>query len=730
MGIRIYQAAVFLSAFLLFLVQPMASKMLLPSFGGSYLVWGGCMAFFQAVLLLGYLYAHVVPRRLGTARYARRHWLLLLAAFAAFPFRTGILERFAPGGHPALDVVLLLSLLVGLPFLALSTMSVMLQKWLSASRLPERENPYVLYSPSNLGSMSALLCYPTVIEPFLDLRQQAHLWWAGFALLFLLQFACRPMENDGGPAADPPPGPPPPRGEMFRWFLLSAAGAASLLAVTNVITFDVASAPFLWILPLSAYLLSFVLVFKRRPWFPKWMGDGFNWFVALGALLSILPSWRMTVPVPAALALHTIILFGICMNCHGLLAGRKPSDPGRMTLFYLILALGGFCGSAAVSWVVPLASGSLVEYPLALMLALAAAGAGAAESRKGGLGAAAIGAAVLVAAPIAVPAFLGIRLRLELPVVMAASLLPVLLVIRFFKDRPLHLAALFAVLLPASLYTETVLFGTENVSRRRNFYGIYKVYDRGGVRNLKHGSTLHGREYLDPARAGIPLSYYHPSGPAGELLSSGLVPLRRAGMIGLGTGAMAMYFRDGQELTVFELDPDNLAIAGNRFRYLELARANGAKVRTVFGDGRLSLGKEPDRRFDLLIVDAFSSGAIPMHLLTREAFSGYMRVLGPDGLLLIHLSNRTLDLEPLVFSVARSLGLPAVFKSGGNADNEADESDWMVVTRNRDIAEMLGKRLRWRGVRPGAEPLPEPWTDRYGNLLAPMLRKQFLSGTR
>lgn len=703
----------------------MASKALLPAFGGSYLVWGACMVFFQGMLLAGYLYAHLMQSRIGAARYSRWHWLLLLAGFTAFPFSFGRLDRIVPGAHPALDVVFELALLMGPPFLAVSTMGLVLQRWLSISRLPERENAYALYSPSNLGSMLGLLSYPTVIEPLLNLKQQAILWWTGFGILFFVHFLCLPGRKGGDAPPEAAPVDAPPRQEMLRWFLLSAAGTAMLLAVTNVLTLDIASVPFLWVLPLGAYLLTFVLVFKRRMWFPDWIGKGFNWSVIVAVLLFCMAGMRLDIPAPAALAVHLLILFCVCINCHGMLVNRKPRDPAHMTLFYTILSLGGFCGSLFVSWIVPPLSSSPVEYLLALMLALAALGLCGPAPRKGELKALAIGAAILATSLIAGPAVAANRFQAGTQWIMAVALLPVILVVRFFKDRPLHLVALLGLVLVASAGMETRMFGTANVLRLRNFYGIYKVYDHEGIRYLKHGTTLHGREHLDREKGGIPLSYHHPTAPAGELLRSGLIDPGRAGMIGLGTGAMAMYFRKGSELTIYELDPDNVPIANEHFRYLRLAKANGVELRFVIGDGRLSLRKEPDRRFDLLLIDAFSSGAIPVHLLTKEAVSEYLRVLKPDGLLLLHVSNRIVDLKPVVYAVARSLGMQAAAKSNeGAVDPDADMSEWMVVCKNREVARVLEERMGWSGFPADGGSPAEVWTDRRSNLFSRMFRKR------
>jgi len=762
-----YYAAVFLSAFLLFQVQPMISKALLPLFGGSYLVWGACMVFFQAALLLGYVYAHAMQRRLGVARYARLHWLLLALPFLCFPFRFDALGvSGTPSGPLAFAVVRLLVAAVGLPFFTLSTTSLLLQRWLARSGLPQARNPYVLYSASNLGSMLALISYPVLVEPLLDLNTQGYVWWGCYLLMAFLHIFCFPRElsqsrRGHGEHRDESPRSPrlserPSPHSTFNirhsafatWFLLSAAACALLLGVTNVITFDVASVPFLWVLPLSVYLLSFVLAFKRRTWFPAWAAKILGWAVMLGMLLHLTAQLRLSPPAWAAVLLHVGVLFVVCLNCIARLVGLRPGDDEHLTTFYIAVAAGGLAGSLLVSWIMPVVSTSLMEYPLALVLACTAVAMGAHRADREGRARRLAeprgcdDAGVATARPAAPP-----YLAVLWPLVAAASLTLVpWCVVRFsggetdpnllllFIGVPLALALRGAsrthwrtalALLAATVamnWTGQIATGVTSAARLRNFYGVYRVFDKDGVRYLQHGTTQHGRQYLDGVKREVPLAYFHPSTPAAGVLSSPDLEFARIGMVGLGTGALATYAGDGQEFVIYELDPDNLDVAREHFSYLDIAERRGASLRFVFGDGRVALQSEPKERFDLFIIDAFNSGSIPVHLLTVDALREYLRVLGPEGLLLMHISNRALDLEPVVVSNARELGVAVCSKSNeDNVDPDAEATHWMALSASADVIGRLADRHAWNMPDPGAR-LPRPWTDRYSNVLGAMMR--------
>ncbi|MDD4869939.1 MAG: hypothetical protein PHR77_05205 [Kiritimatiellae bacterium] len=733
--IWIYQTTVFLSAFLFFQIQPMTSKALLPLFGGSYLVWGVCMVFYQAVLLLGYLYAHSVHRRFGVVLYSKIHWILLLLPILVVSRQFIMPETGMGQMHLAVSIVVTLTLTVGLPVFVLSTTSLMLQKSLLSSDLPERMNPYVLYSGSNLGSMLGLLTYPALVEPFLNLDSQWHLWLAGYLCVVCLHAFCMPTRKEENLPAAQAGGSVRP-GLLVCWFILSAAGTALLLAVTNVITLDLASIPFLWILPLAIYLLAYVVTFKEKPWYPAWWPKIMYWAVVLGILLYLMIQIRLTLPILVSLGLYMFILFAVCLTCSGELVRSKPADTNRnLTTFYLTIAAGGLAGSLFIGWVIPLVSRSLVEFPLALVLAVVSFAlcfkehepATGPDGRSGWirtLTSLAICSLIIVLASTLLPALIvpaGTTAGKE-PLLMVIMAVPVILAVLWAAGKPWQFVVLLIVASISLGFTEDVISRGSRIGRFRNFYGIYKVYDSGNLRYLQHGTTLHGRQYISGPKVGVPLSYHHPSGPAGAMLVSTNFSFHHVGMIGLGTGALSAYFGNGQTFTIFELDPDNVPIAERDFVYLKTARNRGAKVRFMTGDGRISLRKLKESDLDLLLIDAFNSGSIPVHLLTVEALQEYFRVLGDDGLLLMHVSNRFIDLPPVICSNAKMLGLNFCEKSNaGLVDPDADTTQWVALSRNPSKIDMLIVRMGWSDTRKEAGNLPKPWTDRYSNVLGSLM---------
>jgi len=746
-----FQAAVFLSAFLLFQVQPMLSKALLPGFGGSYLVWGAAMVFFQGMLLAGYAFSHAMQHRLGVRRYALLHLVLLLLPLVFFPFDFDRLATAGGAGAPAPRVLLILLLTAGAPFFMLSTVSLVLQRWLAASTLPARHNPYVLYAVSNAGSVLALLTYPVLVEPLVDLPRQGMVWWIGYAMLWLLHAGALAVAHrrSAGPTDDASecgvatgagmatvvvtPGEAAAASEaatggVARWMLLSAAGCATLLAVTNVLTFDVAAVPFLWVLPLALYLTAFIVTFKARMWFPRAASAAFYWVVPCGVLLHLTGLLRMTLSPAVMLSAHLCILFVVCWNCAAGLVASRPAEEARLTAFYLALAAGGLAGSLVVSWVVPLLSSTLVEYPLALALACGAVGlVGGLPARPprraviAGVAATAGVALVLLVLPRLVAAI--VRVETLLPTALTVALgLPLVLLLRSARARPLRLALLTTVFCVAGIWSDQPGVRVHTVLRLRNYYGIYRVYDRDGIRHLQHGTTQHGRQHLDPERAGVPLGYYHPSTPIAEALAHPPLAKQRIAMVGLGAGALAAYLGEGQHMTIYEIDPDNRAIAEAYFDYLAQGRRQGAAIDFVTGDGRVRLREQPAESYDLLILDAFSSGSIPVHLLTVEAFAEYLRVLRPGGAVLLHVSNQVLDLLPVVYSNAAALDVRVCEISNAVRPHpEAERTDWAALTHSEATYKVLRQELGWWRRRPPSAGWPRPWTDRYSNLFGAML---------
>ncbi len=727
--------ATFLGAFLLFQLELMVAKSLLPAFGGSYLVWGACMVFFQGMLLAGYAWAHYSQKWLGVRLYSRLHWLLLLAAVFVLPLKLGGFDVDANSNLVG-QVVRILLLVIGLPFFVLSATSVLMQKWLASSELAEGCNPYMLYGASNLGSILALISYPLLVEPFLPLAMQTQLWWCAFIGLVLLHFFCMPRKaalTKQAPQTTDVGTKSSTRG-LLACFLLSASGCAALLATTNVMTFDMAAVPLLWVLPLIVYLLTFVLVFKRKPWLPAWTKRAYVFSILAGITLYLILLFRLQLPIWCSILFYLGVLFIICLTCHIRLYELRPNNNHELTRFYLVISAGGFVGGSIVSWLIPQISSSLIEYPgMFCLSAFALALTDRSVIRRGSpaeeaenplkVPALLCGIGIILIATLLLPWLLGTRINIMpervLYLIVAA---PVALALLRFSRSHIQLAALLLTFSLASQWTEGLAVGAQNITRLRNYYGIYRIYDKDNQRYLQHGTTLHGRQYLDPQKKSIPLSYFHPDAPAGALLSSGH-PFERIGMVGLGSGALVAYAGEGQEVVIYELDPDNIPIALEHFSYIAQAQEAGAEVNFVIGDGRISLRKEGANSFDLLILDAFASGSVPVHLLTLEAFDDYMRVLKRDGILLLHVSNEMLYLESVVRSAANSINAFACSKSFSHVDNpDADDTVWMVVSRDRNKIDFLLNELGWIKEHAGGS-LATPWTDQYSNLLS-VLRKR------
>jgi len=719
-----YYATVFLGSFLLFIVQPMLTKALLPGFGGSYLVWGASMVFYQGILLAGYIFSHLIQRKMGVARYARWHWILLIAPFLLCPFNFDKLGVNLSDLPLALGVFVILFMAVSLPFFTLSMTSLLLQRWISIKK--KDVNPYVLYSASNLGSILALVLYPSVIEPLSSLRQQGVFWWLAYGVLVILHLLCMPRKKQQEIVEDQEEGRivPVPVMDKVKWLLLSMSACAMLLAVTNVITLDVASIPFLWVLPLMVYLMAFVLTFKHVIWYPRWMSRGLYWVVVIGVAMHLMSQLRLSPPVAVSIVLHLIVLFVVSINCCGLLVKTRPDDSRELTSFYVIIAVGGLLGSLVVSWVVPLISSSLVEYLLALGLAFVSVGVvklstgGDLDGIKSGWWAVFAEVVAVVLAVTALPAMLGYWLPAKL--MMPLLVLPIALLFRYRAGNAWHTALMLVALMFASPWTEQLSVNAKGVTRLRNYYGIYKIYDLDGIRYLQHGTTQHGRQYIAGPKRNVPLAYFHPTTPAAGVLKSDAFMMKDIGMIGLGTGALAAYAGEGQSFTIYEIDPDNKAIAEEKFSYINYARKKGAAIDYVFGDGRVLLRDRESESLDLFILDAFSSGAIPVHLLTTQAFEEYMRVLRSDGILLLHVSNKMLDLLPVIYSNAKVLGIMACEQSNeGSCDPDAEDTYWAALTRDSSQFNKLTGALGW-WMRPTSS-LPAPWTDQYSNVLGAMV---------
>jgi hypothetical protein len=670
-----------LSAFLLFLVQPIIAKQILPWFGGTSAVWTTCMVFFQVVLLGGYAYAHALSSRASPRNQARVHIALLAASLAFLPILAR--EGFKPVGDEdaALSILWLLAATIGLPYFLLSSTGPLLQRWI-AHRFPEK-TVYRLFALSNFGSLLGLLAFPFLIEPFAPTATQAYAWSAAYALFalacavtawqaqrVLTARAGEPAAAAGAVAALDAQAAAPGLRDYALWLALAALGSVLLLSTTSHITQNIASVPFLWVLPLTLYLLTFVLAFEGRGgrgWYER------RWWLLPTLLLVVAMSWALSasrgvLDIGVAVPLYCAGLFFACMFCHGELAHAKPA-PRYLTHFYLTLSAGGALGGLAVGLLAPRVFPAYFELPLALFALAAIASWLVVDNRT------LIGPALIASAATAYSGW---------------------------------------------QYVDFVQQGT--IVMQRSFHGTLRVRETGSeeqqVRRLLHGVIMHGEQFTVASDRLEPGTYYARSSGIGLAIAArqaaGPVAM---GFVGLGVGTLSAYGRAGDLLRFYELDPQVIDVAQRHFTYLGASRA---AIEFVIGDARLSLERELSRGgprgYDVLAIDAFSSDSIPVHLITREAIELYARHLAPDGIIAVHISNRFLDLKPVLANIARATGLAAQLVSDSPQDDRtASSTDWVLLAR--DPAVLGDPQIASR-----AEPLdPVPgfslWTDQFNNLL-------------
>ncbi|AKQ64853.1 hypothetical protein A176_001765 [Myxococcus hansupus] len=670
---------VFLGSFLLFQVELILARRLLPSYGSSAAIWTTCLVFYQAVLVLGYFYSSRVTLAVQQGNYRWAHLLFVLLAVVVFPFR---LHHFDL--PPVAAILLTLTVSLGWPFLALSTTSVVAQGWFTRTEHPSRADPFFLYGTSNAGALLALLSFPFLVEPALDLEVQLLVWYVGYGCFVLLAGLCilsvRTGTHTASTKESPPnaePGPQVPRSSRITWMLLSASANALLLAVTNVLTLD-ASIPLLWILPLSLYLLTLIICFSKRPPTPTGLNRLAIGSLAIALIAAVFALARAQTSIPS-LVLHSTVLWVGCLLMHGNLVWCRPSDPRLLGSFYLHVSLGGLAGTLLLALVVPLTLGSLalpyLDHGLAGILLL------------GGL-----------AARDVMRQAQGVPRPKLAPYVSGG-------------------AALFII---AILVLSGWMLARGRIEGSRTFYGHYTVKDTETLRLFQHGSTVHGVESLHPDERGEPLSYYHRGSPVGRVLAAGRVGREQVAVVGLGIGSLAAYGRRGESWDFYELDPEVERLARQHFSLLNTSQAH---IRVLTGDARLRIEEAEDRRYDIIVLDAFSSDFVPTHLLTREALDLYLRKLKPDGLLLFHVSSRLFDLIPVLTRLSSELRVQGFVSQ--NETLTTDElatgrspSVWFAMSPGSTAISILEQELRFQAVNSSPEILKRrAWTDNYVNLL-------------
>ncbi len=710
-------SAVFLAAFLLFQIELILSKQLLFAFGGSYTVWGAALVFFQAALLAGYLFSHAAVRIFGVIKYRFIHLCLLGITLFSLPGNSlPVIPAFS--SFPlVVTIFMLLVRIIGPAFFVLSTTSVIFQVWVNASESADKLSPYRLYAVSNLGSFAGLVSYPFFFEAFITMKDQVWLWKTGYLVLCfcnLVVFALLRMKPRE--AKTEPPAPAVPARDKLQWFLLSASGVIMFLSVTNIITVEIAPIPLLWIIPLCLYLISFVLVFKRRPWCPSWICGKFHVIAALSVFV-FLVSIQRTVPVVLVVFAHWFLLFQVCMFCQRELYARAPADTRNITVFYVLISAGGFAGGMLVSWIIPLISSLLVEYFTGLFLIALALSL---DEKKPGFSRhdflPVVSFPVLIVVwPVFFPAynFFGMAL-------LIAAL------IFIFARLKRHFPAFALCLLAAILFMpflDIMWTSTYYRYRHRNYYGLYKIFQKNGIRILSNNNTQHGAQFLAREKQAEPILYYHALTPVGKIMSSALFNFDHTGIVGLGAGALASYGKNEQSIDFFELDPDVRRIAREYFTFLD---NSSARIQCIIGDARLSLAGVPDRTYDLLVIDAFSGDAVPVHLLTVEAIREYFRCLKDEGILLFHITNRYLDLSPVLFANAGNLGVFSCISSNPR-EGLAYATTWFAMTRSRDNFLKLSSQLGWAGNSAAGKPRGvRPWVDDYSHVLGTLKIENFL----
>ncbi|MBM3832062.1 MAG: spermidine synthase [Verrucomicrobia bacterium] len=756
----LFATTLLLGAALLFWVQPMIAKALLPLMGGAPAVWNVCLVFFQAMLLAGYAYAHFVATKLKLGQQAVLHLVLLLLPILFLPIT--IAEQGAQAdsaqSSPAFWLLGVLFMTVGLPFFVVATTSPLLQRWFSMTGHAAAADPYFLYSASNIGSLAALLGYPALVEPNLRLSRQSSVWAAGYAILALLIALCavstwrrsRRIVAKNQDSAGDAKGTVTVK-QRLRWLVFAFVPSSLMLGVTTYLTTDIASIPLLWVIPLGLYLLSFILVFARKPPLPRsWMIRALP--IAAVALLFVILSNAVD-PAWLLLCMHLVFFFIACMVSHGRLAADRPQLSG-LTEFYFWMGLGGVLGGAFNALLAPILFNGVVEYPLAIVLACLARplppdkrqsrrhtetqvpGPNRPSSKVPAKG------RQDVAVSLPVPqrfrwVDLGLALALGVFTVAAAAVVTIVgmepgllsntlifalpvFVCYTFINRPVRFGlAVAALLLSGNLYLE--MHG-RTIYADRNFFGISRVTldETGAFHRLVHGNTTHGRQFIDPARQCEPLAYYHPNGPLGKIMSGFKATngTPRIGVIGLGAGAMICYAATNQAWTFYEIDPLVIRVAQDNRLFTYLDRCAKVKPRIILGDARLRLREAPGQHYSLLVLDAFSSDSIPVHLLTEQAFNLYLAKLADGGMLAMHISNRYLDLAPVIGNLAKNAGLIALVWDDLTEDkpNGKEPSQWVVLARQAKDLGPLAHDPRWQhNVSPAKAAV---WTDDFSNILS------------
>ncbi len=724
----LFAGTLFVSASLMFVLQPLFGKILLPLLGGSPAVWNTCMVFYQTILFLGYLYAHTLSTRFSQHRQIQIHTVVILISFLALPL--ALPENTAPPteSNPTFWLLWTLLLAIGLPFFVVSTTAPLIQKWFANVGHQTSDDPYFLYAASNTGSLIALLSYPFLLEPSIGVTNQKTYWGIGYGILCLLIAGCaailwKSKKNQAITQKETSEVSTLSLFTKLHWLVLAFVPSSLLLGLTNFISTDIASVPLLWIIPLTVYLLSFVIVFS------KW-NDKIHPIIVKLQPLFLLPFIAYAfinpadLPYWAYLILHLIAFFFAVMVCHGELAKNRPNTK-HLTTFYLIMSFGGMLGGMFNTFVAPFIFNGIYEYPIMIVAALLLRPWPISSVKNSLMLQIAIPALLVI---FGLVLYANIEDLLQYFDLIVISLIALTLVSFFLRAKPVA----FALTTGAIIFLSLGLHGlsSHTLYQKRTFFGVLAVRESvltseqnqpETYHELFHGTTKHGAQRLPEALATIPLTYYSRPGPMGQLFKEYDDSNQdwTIGIVGLGAGALACYAKPSQHWTLYEIDPLVVDIASNPeyFSYLKRCTYDS---KTSIGDARLSLDKEPDGKFDLLIMDAFSSDSVPTHLLTKEAIELYFKKLKPKGILAFHITNRHLLLKKVLSIHAEKMHISALIEEF-KPQQELPlvvATDWVVMAKDpQTLSQLSLSRLgNWQKM-----PLyfdMQPWTDDFTNIVS------------
>jgi len=676
------------------------------------------MLFFQVLLLAGYSYVLFTTAWIGPRQQAVLHVVVILLSILYLPLTLGgNFGSVSEQKYPALWLFAYLLTAIGLPIFLISTTSPLLQKWFTRTGHVSANDPYFLFAVSNAGSLLALVSYPLLLEPNLKLSRQSYLWVVGYLVFLVLSLGCVLLvwkRSDNTDDVRPVQKSSIPLKRRLYWILLAFIPSSLLFGVTSYITTEIAPTPLLWTIPLALYLVTFILAFARKNLLPERLLN--TAFGGLALLLTLVIVANATEPTTAIVLLHLCFFFVAALVCHGRLASDRP-DATRLAEFYLCVAVGGMFGGLFNTLIAPIAFNTLIEYPLVIVLACLIRPRDTTDDTSRdrlldfilpvGAGLVTIGLVYLVNQ-------YDVRPAVAVAIIFG---IPLVIINHRFRNRPVRFAlALGAVMLGSVVYSETI---NRTLHDERNFFGTLSVRldPSGATRILFHGNTIHGRQFINPRLQGEPLSYFHREGPLGQIFdafnNSPASP--NVAVVGLGAGSMACYSRPDQHWEFYEINPAVISIAQNQFTYLQKCAVGPTKI--VLGDARLQLQNAPDHHYGLIVLDAFNSDAIPVHLMTQEALALYASKLATGGMLAFHISNRSLKLNTVLADLARYNSSMSLSSADGEYDpvRGKDPSEWLVMAQQSPAFDNLAHDPRWRPVQARTE--SDVWTDDFSNIL-------------